>query len=52
MEEITLNECYAYKTTNLGIYIKHSNIFFPKSYPSQPKKENDIGELKKYLEKF
>jgi hypothetical protein len=38
MEEVTLNESAAYKTTNLGVYIKHSGVFFPKSYPSKPKK--------------
>lgn len=38
MKEVVLNESATYKTTNLGIYIKHSGVFFPKSYPSTPKK--------------
>lgn len=41
MEEIIINESHSYKTTNLGVYIKHSGVFFPKSYPSTPKKEID-----------
>lgn len=32
MEEITLNETSRHRTTNLGIYVKHSFQFFAKSY--------------------
>ena len=34
MEEIILNETHYTKTTNLGIHVKWSGAFFPKSYPS------------------
>ncbi len=37
MEEITLNEGNYHRTTNLGIHIKHTGVFFPKDYPSTPK---------------
>lgn len=38
MEEIVLNENAYHKTTNLGIYNKYTFNFYPKSYPSTPKK--------------
>lgn len=32
--EVILNETHYTKTTNLGIHVKWSGAFFPKSYPS------------------
>lgn len=35
--DVILNETHYTKTTNLGIHVKWSGAFFPKSYPSKSK---------------
>jgi len=40
VKEIIINETSYRITTNLGIYLKWKDLFFPKSYPSIIKKVN------------